>query len=205
MVMAPTTQNIEAFTRDNGYYYNNDTGFVGQIVEANGKIFVVFRGSDLSSGFGDAISAFFSDPEPGGDASTVDAQDWSDNHKLGTGTIEYTQLDDALALLRYAKANSGGQEIVVTGQSLGGGLAVLATAIESQREIQNTDTPDQLVKAYAIAAAPFNQQLAVEASLLALEKEGIALSNIRGDLGAAWLPIIDMPGRYSRRGPITRR
>ncbi len=40
----------KGFTLDNGFYYNNVTGFVGQIIEANGKIFVVFRGSDLSGG-----------------------------------------------------------------------------------------------------------------------------------------------------------
>jgi hypothetical protein len=42
------------------YYYNNKTGFVGAIVEANGKIFVVYRGTDLSSEFTDALSTFMS-------------------------------------------------------------------------------------------------------------------------------------------------
>jgi hypothetical protein len=39
---APTGLTAE----DDGYYYNDATGFVGRVVEANDKIFVVFRGTD---------------------------------------------------------------------------------------------------------------------------------------------------------------
>ena len=35
---------IAEFTRDKGFFYNDKTGFVGQIIEANGSVFVVFRG-----------------------------------------------------------------------------------------------------------------------------------------------------------------
>jgi hypothetical protein len=75
---------ISGFTQDAGFYYNNATGFVGRIVETDGKIFIVFRGSDLSDNFSAALlPALFEYPAPGGAPSTVDAQDWSDNRKLG--------------------------------------------------------------------------------------------------------------------------
>ena len=43
-------------TQDGVFYYNNATGFVAEVVKAGEKIFVVFRGSDLSSSFGNAIN-----------------------------------------------------------------------------------------------------------------------------------------------------
>jgi hypothetical protein len=45
------TRTISGFTQQGGFYYNDQTGFVGQIIEANGSVFVVFRGSDLSGEF----------------------------------------------------------------------------------------------------------------------------------------------------------
>jgi hypothetical protein len=42
-------------TYNEGFYYNNETGFVGQIINANGQTFVVFRGSDLSGTFPETI------------------------------------------------------------------------------------------------------------------------------------------------------
>jgi hypothetical protein len=33
-----------------GFYYDDATGFVGQVVDANDKIFVVFRGTDFEGG-----------------------------------------------------------------------------------------------------------------------------------------------------------
>lgn len=96
------------FTLDNGFYYNNSTGFVAQIVQANGKIFLVLRGSDLSSDFYDAIiPALLGDPLGGRQtSSTVDEQDWANNKALGLGTVSQTQFDDALLLLQLLKSSN---------------------------------------------------------------------------------------------------
>lgn len=85
---------------DGGYYYNNNSGFVGRIVQASdGKVFVVFRGSDLSGSFLDGIQAMFTTPTPPATPTVADPYDWNDNYWLGTGTFQRTHLDDALALL----------------------------------------------------------------------------------------------------------
>ncbi len=122
-----------------GYYYNYATGFVGRILEANGKIFVVYRGTDVSGGplaVADAIAG------TGWAEGYADTHDWQNNLALGSGTLEESQLTDALALYEAAAAVAAGREIVVTGQSLGGGLAGLVSAIKD-------------VTGYAIAPAPF--------------------------------------------------
>jgi hypothetical protein len=145
---------ITGLSEDNRYYYYNDaTGFVGRVVEANGKIFVVLRGTDLSSEFSDALSAMFADTpapvNPAGD-NTVDNADWYQHYQMGHATLEPSQLDDALKLLDAAKGIADGREIIVTGQSLGGGLAALVTAISSADLSVATE-----VKGITVAQAPF--------------------------------------------------
>lgn len=156
------SSNINGFDNENGFYYNDDTGFVGRIIEANGKVFLVLRGSDLSGSW----SAV-----PGSlgvtlDLDYADSFDWSNNTDLGLGTTGYSQLDDALKLLEEAKnlASARGAEVVVAGQSLGGGLAGLITAIANFRDVTHP------IKGYAIAAAPFKAQLWVEAAFQALSE-----------------------------------
>src|SRR5215203_5316953 len=90
------------------------------------------------------------------------------NSPLCFGTSSASQLDDALALTRAAKtfAASEGMELVVAGQSLGGGLAGLVSAIEN-------------VKSYLLAPAPFQNQLEIQATLFALEKNGVPLADLK--------------------------
>jgi hypothetical protein len=37
----------EGMTENGGYYYDDTTGFVGRVVEVNGKVYVAFRGTDF--------------------------------------------------------------------------------------------------------------------------------------------------------------
>jgi Ca2+-binding RTX toxin-like protein len=170
-------------TLNEGFLYNYNTGFVGRLVEANDKIFVVYRGSDLSGGLFDiAIPFLFGDAEAANvPAGLADPLDWGNNGALTSGTLAHTQLDDALNLLQFAKTLPGNKHVVVTGQSLGGGLAGLAVAVENAREtfLSGGSTAD-LVDGFAVAAAPFNNQLYIEASFLALEAFGIGKDVVRG-------------------------
>lgn len=81
--------------------------------------------------------------------------------------MQETQLADALALFEAAQSIAAGREIIVTGQSLGGGLAGLVSAIKG-------------VTAYAFAPAPFQNQLEYEATYAALALEGITREAVAG-------------------------
>jgi hypothetical protein len=134
-----------SLTKDpSGFYYDDATGFVGQVVDANGKIFVVFRGTDLGS-----LTDF--------DSGDIDA-----DGSLAAGTTARSQLDDALALTRAAIAAAGGDasKVVVTGQSLGGGLAGLVSGLLN-------------VKSYLFDPAPFANQFNVIAGAQALVDSGL--------------------------------
>jgi hypothetical protein len=64
------------------FYYDNNTGFVGRVVQANGKIFVVFRGLDLAGSVFDATASVLrSDP------TKVDANDSDIADAWGTAQI----------------------------------------------------------------------------------------------------------------------
>jgi hypothetical protein len=93
-VVAPTS-----LTPKDGFYYDDATGFVGQVVDANGKIFVVLRGTDFEGGL-----------------TGVDFTDG--NLPLALGTFNNTQLDDAIALTKAAIEAANGKTVVVTGHSL---------------------------------------------------------------------------------------
>ena len=98
----------KGFTLDNGFYYNNTTGFVGQIIQAGGKTYVVFRSSDLSGSWLDtAVPLFTGDltGEPPVTGKKADPSDWANNRELNEGSIDRTQLTDALALLEAVRLN----------------------------------------------------------------------------------------------------
>lgn len=148
---------------DDGYIYQmtdpsnpgdttSDNGFVARVIDSGDTKIIVFRGSDISGDFLDLYNSY-NDP-PANDES--DGYDWQNNKDLGQGNWEgRTQLDDALALTEAVKAQFPTDNIVVTGQSLGGGLAGLVAAISG-------------VETYAFAPAPFQNQLDVEAQKHAL-------------------------------------
>jgi hypothetical protein len=102
-----------------GYYYDDSTGFVGQVVTDGTTTYVVYRGTDAGSSY-----------------LNSDGGDWFDaNVPLGLGTtagtkldgsglpilpnVASTQLDDALALAKAAISAANGSPVVVVGQSLG--------------------------------------------------------------------------------------
>lgn len=119
-----------------------DNGFVARIVEKDGQYTVVFRGSDLSGGGWDLIQSVV-DPQW---TPESDGYDWRDNIRLGLGDWSRTQFDDALALTQALIDEVGAANVTVTGQSLGGGLAGLVSAVTG-------------VDGYAFAPAPFTQQI----------------------------------------------
>ena len=93
---------------------------------ANGKIIVVFRGTDMAGGLQDLLIDLYAELVGLGPlSSNVDVKDFNlANFPLGLGRPGTTQLDDALALTHAAEAVAAqtGQQVVVVGQSLGGGL-----------------------------------------------------------------------------------
>jgi Ca2+-binding RTX toxin-like protein len=147
-----------------GTTYYSPRGFVGEVVETSDTVYVVFRGTDISGSF---LSGFQAAESAGLNQNAVDPSgvndlgDISNDILLGQGTGQQTQLDDALALTRAAEANAGGKKVVVVGQSLGGGLAGLVSAIEN-------------VPAIAIDPAPFQNQLSIAADESAFAQMGFA-------------------------------
>lgn len=89
----------------------------------------------------------FAEDEP----RNSDIGDFVNNINLGNGLHRNTQLDDAMALASYALNQLAGgdpSKVVVVGQSLGGGLAGVVSALLD-------------VKGYAFAPAPFQKTLNV--------------------------------------------
>lgn len=157
------TRNEDATLENKEYYYYSEKGFVGRVVEKDGVVYVVFRGTDEASSFIDGFQKMMRTPSLKDPEYISDLGDWSTNLALGKGTLQATQLDDALALTQAAKeyALLNGLAVQVVGQSLGGGLAGLVATLED-------------VPGYAIAPAPFQNQLLIEATLIALQPFGIS-------------------------------
>ncbi len=154
----------------NGGLYYSPRGFAGEVVTDGSTVYVVFRGTDLSTSFSTAFAdaAGASQTAPSAEGGKVDVGDAVNDILLGEGFSGQSQLTDALALTdaaqTYAKAN-GNMKVVVVGQSLGGGLASLVSAITG-------------VQGYAIDPAPFENQLYVAAQEQALVQAGIDLGSV---------------------------
>lgn len=160
---------IRIFSTDEGHIYNsslNDppsTGFSAFLVQDGDKTVITFRGTDSAaeSVVSNISATFFNKP---GDPKHSDLGDFNSNNLLGSGTYAPTQWDDVRALVEgvIARHVDAGQtrekaleNTIVVGQSLGGGLAGLASAVYG-------------VKGYVYAPAPFAKQLAIEAKVFAL-------------------------------------
>ena len=149
---------------DGSAYYNNQNGFVGSVFEDQTRIFVVFRGTDIAGSIPGLVSAKLgwgpnTTPSAPNDVA-YDLGDASTNLSLGLGTFDRTQLDDALALTQAALDKANGKQVIVTGQSLGGGLASLVSGIKNAELISKNMTP---VEVYAFDPAPFAIQLLYQA------------------------------------------
>jgi hypothetical protein len=155
-----------------GYYYDDDTGFVARVVvnDKTDTVFVVFRGTDL----GDALALNLDTKDwvdaniplaVGSDSSFIPSlqdggQGTSDVTFEDSGAKAVTQFDDALRLTLAAQAAAGGRKVVVVGQSLGGGLAGLVSATLG-------------LKAYMIAPAPYDNELTRLATIAAFRDNGL--------------------------------
>ncbi len=145
-----------------GYFYSQDfdangnlidesagNGFVARVVKIGTQYTIAYRGTDLSGDF----SEIARDQVGYKNSDGVDSGDFFVNRNAGGGTFERTQVDDALALYHKIKAlaaDDNNASVVVTGQSLGGGLAGLVGAITG-------------AEAHIISPAPFKRQLENEA------------------------------------------
>ena len=147
-----------------GYYYNTveNNGFVARVVKVGSTYTVVFRGTDLSGSLSEFISnnLGYLEPELQGllDSNKVDTGDFDSNYRLGFGTWSGSQLDDALALVQAVRDQAAidGDDVVLTGQSLGGRLAGLVGVMTG-------------LEAHVFAPAPFENQLNIEAQKAAVE------------------------------------
>jgi hypothetical protein len=156
-------------------FYYSSRGFVGEVVKKDGVFYVVIRGTDSSENFSDGLRKVgLSKNQTLVDTEhKSDLGDWVNNILLGFGTEVQTQLDDALALTRAVEAQAGGAQVVVVGQSLGGGLAGLVSAIEG-------------IKGYAIAPAPFKAQLSIEAQKYAVQQGNLTHLDLPIDIGTSF-------------------
>jgi hypothetical protein len=147
-------QNAGLQVADDGYVYNPSNGFVGMIVRQGSKYVVVFRGTDAGNAtFPDVAWSIVNGSAP---SSHIDNLDMLQNKAMGSGTYDpASQAANALALADIAIQLAGGvSNVVVTGQSLGGGLAGIVGAVTG-------------ADAYLVSPAPFQSQIEKQADLAA--------------------------------------
>ncbi|QFT68647.1 Bifunctional hemolysin/adenylate cyclase precursor [Labrenzia sp. THAF35] len=141
---------------DNGYVYavdaadgsGYDNGFVARVVEIGGIHYIVFRGSDASYGsiLGPVLAGAWHaqgsevEAEPGDfqdPSRAINYADWYWNGAQGVGTIDRNaQIFNALEVAEAVREAVGNDDnIVVTGQSLGGGLAGVVGAVTGLKTI----------------------------------------------------------------------
>ncbi|WFT94411.1 hypothetical protein QA633_40185 [Bradyrhizobium barranii] len=127
---------------DGMIYSAKETGFAAQVLNVGGRITVAFRGTDM--------------------ATTWDWPDLEADKAIGAGTeTGVGQVNDLVNLMNLVVGQAGGAvNVTVTGQSLGGGLAVLAGAFYG-------------VQTYAFDTAPFGNELKTWAAVQAAGYLGI--------------------------------
>jgi|GEM_PF-4734291 len=143
-----------------GYVYDPTNGFAAYVVELGGQTVIAFRGTDFDAqislgSIGDLFSPQYRD-----------LGDVVSNGKLGFGTYDIdpsggtrTQWQSAKALIELLMAppfDNTNSDIVVTGHSLGGGLAGLSAMTYG-------------FDSYLFGPAPFKAQLDKEAEQVAAE------------------------------------
>jgi hypothetical protein len=152
---------------DGGYIYSSGggtSGFVAMVNLIGGKYVVTFRGTDSTytaygSVYAGALNGNTPVPTtPGLIQGILDYGDVYTSRNLGSGTTLTTQWDAAKALVDLVinnLAQGDKSKVVVTGQSMGGGLAGLASAYFG-------------VEGNVFAPAPYAAQLKMEAMRKAL-------------------------------------
>ena len=138
-------------------YSATGDGFAAQIVkDQTGKYIVVFRGSD-----GNVF-------DPRLSTASILGADWGADKNLALG-IGSEQLADAQKLMGMVKQVAGDlSNVIVTGHSLGGGLAGLISATMG-------------VQSYLFDPAPFELQLIALANTAAAKGDGRTPAEVRGD------------------------
>jgi Ca2+-binding RTX toxin-like protein len=162
-----------------GYIYStggNTSGFGALVVQdmLTGKWVITFRGTDSTvNGWtaGLANLTNWSSPTPPsgptlfGGPGKLDYGDGYTGGALGFGTTSVTQWDAAKKLVAQVIADHGAANVVVTGQSLGGGLAALASAYFG-------------VEGHAFAPGPVGNQIAIEEGRVAAASVVANLSSL---------------------------
>ncbi|SNT01411.1 Ca2+-binding protein, RTX toxin-related [Tardiphaga sp. OK246] len=164
-------QNLPAglnLSSDNGYIYSTGggtSGFVAMVNVIGDKYVVTFRGTDSNVSAWESVYAGFMNGNtptapttPNTYQGVLDYGDLYTSRNLGFGSTSTTQWDAAKALVDLVLntlANGDKSKVVVTGQSMGGGLAGLASAYFG-------------VEGDVFAPAPYAAQLKIEAVRLAL-------------------------------------
>ncbi len=119
------TQQTGLSLNGDGFYYQEgpDNGFVARVVKVESTYIIVYRGTDLSG----SQAELAADQLGFKNSERVDSGDFDSNLALGPGTWDRTQLDDAVALADAVidRAAQDSSNVIVVGQSLGGGLAGL--------------------------------------------------------------------------------
>jgi hypothetical protein len=159
--------NLSYLQNDNGYLYSNNpgtSGFVAMVNFINDKYVITFRGTDSSlTAYGSTLQVVLAGTPPTAPASQLyqgilDYGDANTSAHLGRGSVAATQWDaakDLVDFVLYSLAGGDKSKVVVTGQSMGGGLAALASAYFG-------------VEGNVFAPAPYGNQLTVEAMRLAM-------------------------------------
>jgi VCBS repeat-containing protein len=137
------------FTANNGMVYSiSGDGFAAQVLQNGSQFIVVFRGTDLVN------------------LTTNDFGDLSADGSLAAGSQTANQITEMHQLMQMVIAKAGGTaNVTVVGQSLGGGLAILAGA-------------EYGVQTYAFDPAPFAAQLWTDAITSALNSSLLIPSGV---------------------------